>query len=765
MLPLYARRVVRASGIQAFALAAAIPLAAQSSLLPFPASGYVVERDTHERWLNAEQSPAFTPFFDTRLSLRIGLVSATQSERTLWVAPIGDPAGALRRWTLDSTGRIIQQTPPPPSDVRALGDAKTRADSDRVVRMRGIGVRLQRLTLPETNGWDLFPIFRPDRPRVGARWVDTVTLAASAYQCEQSLDEVRSSEIVADTAIDGRTAWVVRTTGRVEYRDHYLVDEPFIDTTFAVERSASGVATGVYVFDQERGLFLSRTDSTRLTGTATLRMPGRPVLTTPTSYESVRRSSVTAAGSGGADVMAGPGGLAFLPPPNPYQRRLATGDTILRDSLLMAWNASRDPVDRATLSNALLSVPSSLRIRERMASLAQASNDLTWLWAGDATGRATHDTDRVQRTLSLLRDPARAWASGVDVGLIYWSIAWAIYDRAPVALSRADVSAGMEPGCWPGICPLLTAQWHGSTDPWLRDLGLVTLVATAGRPWGDTLAARVKSGDRFLKLFQVPFIPQPTADWTAWIWALNGCAGSGCAPWTFERWDGGLRNREQIQFAEAWTGRDVVAELRRKAALETNDSARVVYEDVLLGFGADGPSSDVVARRIGSSIGTERWAGRQEAHALLMVREVPADSIAGSALVDRLLSVLIDGAPAWTDAGQFPMPDSALHRVSIGQAIKIVTPSLLPAARARWATRATVAPASTSASPLDSLPHVEIRIAQPWQAGPFARVVAHVVGVEPMAGGRTRTHAMTDVEVELIDTADGWRVLTVNGRS
>jgi TolA-binding protein len=744
-------------------------------------SDSILERDTHERWLNASEARAFTPFMDTRFALRFGVLTAADSERTLWLSPVGDPTNVTWNWTLRPTGLVMSRTELPSLELGYLSSTvRTRADSDGVARQR-IGVQLHWLALPESNTWDLIPVFRPDRPTVGARWTDTLSLAAHGFGCDQSLNEIRSSQIVGDTSVDGRPLVIVRTTARLTYADHAIIDEWFIDGAFSYDRTATGHSSGRYLYDPSKGFFLRRADTVTLAGMATLRVPGGQAYTTPTAYEAIRTSRVVARDDS-IRPHSGIAGLSVVPSPNPFQDRLEARDAGLRDSLLKVWDASRDPVERASLLGALRMYGLPQATSEQASELAFAAGDRGEWSAALWRGEVTPDTARVRFTLSLLSDPGRALAAGVDIGPIYMHAGGQLWQYPPILyrdvsrdISTLPLYLGDGPACLAAVCQLLAAQWHTATNPWLRDLGLLALVATDPRKWGDTLTARATAGDRYLRHFGMPSIPSPTADWTAWIDMVNNCTGPGCRAWTFEGWHGEVPAVERILFAEAWTGRDVLGELGQKAALATNDSARLVYEGVVLGLGGDGPSSTVIINRLQSSDPAQRWLGRNEARLLLSNGPSAPDSVTRDLLLDRLFGVLIGGAPAWPSMGlDTEVVRKALRQVWNGtDTIAIMrTPPVSATLRARWAKQVVLAepPTQTARSPSgvgsQGAPEArtELQFLGPFRSGPFARVSVTAVLRQPLAFGRSSPRTALNITVYLVETQEGWRVIGIDGQ-
>ncbi|HEX6049091.1 MAG TPA: hypothetical protein VFZ21_07480, partial [Gemmatimonadaceae bacterium] len=329
-----------------------------SSAPSTPAARYVLEQATQDRWISARQRSEFAPFTRATAALYLELAApdARTGERTIRVAfraPASRDSAALR---VGPDGRVVRYDAWAP--VIPLPPMIVPGDSARFARFR---LRPGgRLALPETRVWDLVPRVRPRRFVAGSRWTDTLALDAAEDGYRQTLAGVRSSVLVGDTVVAGRRLWIVRDSAVVRYTERDLEHERTLDTLVAIDRTVAGTIRGHYVYDPDLRFSHARTDTTSLSGDAVLRYPDGRTFAVPVRYERTRQWTLydtatfaTRQAARRAEILR-TGGGAVASPSNETERRLAAGDTALRDSLTSVWASERDPNRREELYRTLL---------------------------------------------------------------------------------------------------------------------------------------------------------------------------------------------------------------------------------------------------------------------------------------------------------------------------------------------------------------------------------------------------------------------------
>ncbi|MGH7553201.1 MAG: hypothetical protein ACREMQ_09285 [Longimicrobiales bacterium] len=187
-------------------------------------------------------------------------------------------------------------------------------------------------------------------------------------------------------------------------------------------------------------------------------------------------------------------------------------------------------------------------------------------------------------------------------------------------------------------------------------------------------------------------LPDADANWRDWLDSADGRIPARTALPN----PGAQPNRPRVQDShrlairahEALTGRPVRAELRAAFEQATEDSARLVFGAILRGIGELSASDpDDLARQLRTGSEAERNLARRELPEL--VRSAPrADSATAFELIDRVLAMTVERAPAWptleAPAGTPFTPTPAANDV----AVLIISDGLPAAILERWAGRA-----------------------------------------------------------------------------
>lgn len=640
------------------------------------------------------------------------------------------------------------------------------------------------------------PTFRAAPARSGARWTDTLARDAEHEGIRQSLHGTRVSTLVGDTSVNGRRLWIVRDSARVRYEERLLEFERTLDTVVTVTRAVIGTIRGRSLYDPELGLFRERLDSTVLAGEAVLRYPDGRAFPTVARHQRFRRwdlydrseYAARQAQLRAAEARAW-GGMVRVPTTD-LERRLSRGDTVARDSVLAEWQRADDP-DRRERLFVLLSWSGP---RHRLDSLRVASGDTAYLYQW-LTGRAVSSSEptkphEMHDMIAFMNDPGLAFAFGQSRDWLYENLRQALV-TSPPAIAR-DTSHG---ACTPAACRMLADQWRTAREQRLRELGLIALMTLDPARWSDTVLARNRSGSRFLEpaamlargvgatwpaASKAP-IPAPNAEWHAWTEWMNGVDSSYAAERAALQRAGQLSmtspdpsirfeasHATAIRFVQARTGRDVIGELRRELERAQSDSARLVFGTMLQGLGELHPTLAQLANDLRS---TEVSRHALAVRALLQRFREPtdlADSATAAPILDRLITLVIDGVPAWrplrSDGAGWAHHGPELHQTPGRRDAFLLRDSVPPSLGEKWGARGALLTMDewdrrplTDAGVLYTLSSVR-------RAGPFVLVgvraserVARNPGDAPRAYAAQVRYYLMDVGGEWVVVAsDGW---------
>ena len=536
-----------------------------------PLAGYVFERHVRERWLHGRQAPGFTTFQTSGGRIHIDAVDDdAHGRRTFHLFVEGRRMDGPAALMVDSAGRVVS----------AVATAERRDGPYYTLERPNLFGERPLPSLHETRAWELVPAFHPPRLVRGASWTDTLDLAAERDGIHSTLRGVRRSTLLGDTIVDGRRLWIVHDSARVHYTERRVVRERTLDTLVVVDRDASGTIRGRYFYDTELRVYHVRDDTTELAGTAVLRYPDGRTFPTPARLERTRR-------------------LELLDPATREARARA------REAEWRAEHAARPrPGPGAAPSSAD-------RERDQAVEPGDTARVLRELLSSSGRpGRPLH-TAELELLLPFMDDPGLAFAFGLRRDPLYQELQHHLLHRPPAV--TADTT---DWPCTPDACRLLARQWHTAREPRLRDLGLIAQMVLDPARWADTLVAHAASSTALLesalwlargvgatwRASSKPPLPEPEADWRVWLAWMNGWSHDEASSEVDEIGPGSRirfnsTHATALRFHEAWTGRDIVAELRKKLETAATDSARLVYGLILLELGeCTGPTTPVSSR-------------------------------------------------------------------------------------------------------------------------------------------------------------------------
>jgi hypothetical protein len=749
-----------------------------------PQSGsYIVEQLSRDRWLHRAQRPEFTPFVDasSTLNLDVPAPSPRGRERTIQMVTQMPAPGDTIALTVRADGEVVRHDvrlrPVPPNAVMLPGDSARFAR----FRLRNGG----RLMLPLARTWDVIPRVHPRRFTPGERWTDTIALATDYDGSRQALAGRRVSILLGDTVVGSKRLWMIRDSAAVRYTEHELQEERTLGTLVAVDRTATGTMRGVSLYDGDLGLFRERVDTTSLSGDAVLRYPDGRSFRTPAQYARTRRWTLydpSAYATRQAEMRAERQRTSSGPvraPSNETQRRLSSGDGLLRDSLEAAWARERDPNHRDELYRLLvLWAPGGRRVRDSLDARRIAAGDSAFLLE-HLFGRAYPAQPAIERSeaeamVRVMADPGVSFALGVARDPLYENLVQT-FVTWPRALTRDSTRWR----CMPEACRILEDQWQVAREPRLRDVGLAALATRDPARWGDSAVARAAAGSAVLvSVAQLAngvgatwpaaahlSIPSTDADWRAWLAWMNAPNPAYRLPPRFRRMDTDVRfgdtHMTAIRFFQERTGRDVVGEITRRLAAATEDSARLVYGTILNGMGS-APTVEQVAAQLRSGSAPQITLAQRALPGLFGERGPLADSATQIAVLDRLIAAEVEGVPPWPELQPRPesRPMPSTPRVQATRPAQYVLADSVPAAlRGRWRDRVRLIGADDwrrmperEAATLLTLSSVE-------RVGPFLRVSTQVSGRIGRAPNEVPRMYYGGTMYYLFATDGGWRIV------
>lgn len=560
---------------------------------------WVLERSVRDRWIHADRHPRFVPFETYTSHIQIH-DPGPGWEGALDLAARGNEA----RVTLDSLHRVrSMQVRPRPLLYRPGSTRRPdRTRRTRRIRLMGSGAAVN---LPAARFWEV-PFPHPPGITQGSTWADTLAFVSDPGEgLWATLEGIWRHEVVGDTTLDGRTLPIVRTEAEVRYRSGAPEDDEGIDGLFTITHDVRGSIVGRAVVDTALSVRAVGSDTTRWSGTATLRAPEGGSYDSAVQYErdeswllvdslewAVRRDSARARAARERT------GMLWLPT-NDIQERLEAGDPALADSLAQRWRETDDPNERVEIERLLrrwtARTPEARdSIEARFLRLRAEAGDsviveLEPLIGSGPTPRLT--VAQVERLLPYLDDIGRFWRAGVVPRWEYAQLASDLMASSP--LLEPDSSRW---ACEPAACERLIDVRETATEPRLRDVGLVGAFSRDPGTWADDVRSRFSEGSlvveeavlraegvaTFIPSMESPTIPGPGADWRAW----NAWLGTRFRP----------THRHALAVYEAVTGRDPLDELEAGWP-PASDSARAAIGEILTETGRMAPPDlDEIAR-------------------------------------------------------------------------------------------------------------------------------------------------------------------------
>ena len=693
---------------------------------------FVMEERTDDRWLMSRQQPRLTPFRELRQFTRLAPGMSTPTMMT-WRATFPAITEVLySEFTVAGNGRYLRDT--------TVWRPESAASLARGVDTTRFGEFFDRLPvrsfrMPAARLWELVPAVPATMSR-GATWVDTIAHSTRDGEHGQSLSGIRRSRVVGDTNAAGRQLWIISDSAAVTVTERYQEDELSIGARVTIERRASGITRGRYLFDPALRMFITRSDTTALSGSVTLRFPDGRTFSSPARFDRRRSFALHTPAEYAARMVA----LRNNPevstdrapnsstPTSALQQRLRSGDTSLRDSLYGLWDASQDPNEREDLYMLLRAATLDTAFRRRLEVRVAESGDSNAILAAILARSATWTPATLRDTLiPSYADPAITLASGRSRDNFYRTVVGLLVNTPPAI--TADTAS------WPvtpAIHSYLSGLINSDIDPRLREVALVARFVTQPERWADTILSlepRISpitrealflakgigspaptsamqpmpaSGATWRDWYtwigrRIPVSQQPRATFTRLLSTLSVGAGSTAIPV-------GPSHKVAILMYEIAANRSVVAELQSNLAAASEDSARLVFSALLAGVGRMPVTTEQLAAQFRSRDLTQITLARSRVRELFIgearvssaggnagrpvARSRAPDSTTAVEIVDRLIGIALGARPVWRTIEQ--TLSSFSDRVAtvenpVGRVNTVfVSDSLPPAALALW---------------------------------------------------------------------------------
>jgi hypothetical protein len=566
------------------------PLGGQSSFQVDSTGPYVLERSIRDRWIRGSQNERIVPFNQHREWIHF----------RRWTTRSRDPFLHMDMKLRNLEADLILE---PNHQVRALrltipGTSIRRNES----RERRAHNRRRRLTsmratfsLPESRLWETTFVLPPEPLRDGVTWSDTLTYVADPGDgLYEEMNGVWSHRVVGDTLVGELNLPIVLSRAEVRFTSVEPNMDYAINGVFVINREVSGTITGRSVVDTILGVRALGSDTLAWEGTSTLELQDGRSLQAPVRYQGTRswvlRDSLTWVAlrdSMREERRRQDTGMLVLPT-SPLQERLATGDSLLADSILGAWQSTHDPNERWELWHLLDLWGSRSGIdqeeleRQRSVMLMEMG-DTARVLTELLRPRPALTLEDLELLLPYLDDLERFWRVGMDPQYHHGQLATDLFNSSP--LLEPDTSRWW---CRPDACERLVRLVETAQESRLRDAALVGAFARDPATWYDSIRARAEAGSRsagdalriangatgsrFLTSSR-PLLPGSEADWRSWLEWLGGSVQFGG------------NHRKALLLYRATHSRDPVEELRRLWPPEA-DSAQAVIGAILQGMGA-----------------------------------------------------------------------------------------------------------------------------------------------------------------------------------
>lgn len=617
------------------------PLPAQQA----PAQHTVdVRVETGYRWLHEDAHPGSVPFEGQNDAYKI-----TRHVFPGWDQHLEIEKGVIR---LD----MVWDRRQPPSQVTVLEprDATPSLSLSPSVALQLSGyLQEQRpaLHLPETIVWEML-VPAPPELAPGDRWTDTLDFhAVPMDSVQEHFGGVWRYEVEGDTVLFGRSLPRVRFEADVEIRRIRALEDLARSSNLQLEREATGRMAGWFVLDTLTGTRIEGMDSTRLSGTATLRGTDRSDWTSDVVYEQERRwiaDTPEQQAALEAEWERGYGGMLVDVEPPPE----SPANPALVDSLWTGLVDSLDPSRRQELRMELLEITGAPweAVQEEEAARLLASGDPSGA-LGPLLGRADGlrlDSAGWAFYQPYLDDPELLWRLGLTP-----RDAWPALSRALLWSAPWSGRPESEWACGPEDCGAILEQMEASPNPMLRETALVGRFATDPSTEYEALEAAWEAGATHLQE-AVRYAQGVGAQWPAAPKTPMPGNGAGWRDWL--RWMGGevrfeRSHRRALAVYEARTGRDPLADPLVQWDAVKGDSARLVVGSLLRSAERLGPPTqeELIQDLLGESEALHHAATRELPR--LGESLVPvSDAEAIEFLAPLLDSILSFGTSPWESA-------------------------------------------------------------------------------------------------------------------
>ncbi|QJR34008.1 hypothetical protein [Gemmatimonas groenlandica] len=452
-----------------------------------------------------------------------------------------------------------------------------------------------------------------------------------------TIDAVRSSRVMRDTSVSGRRARVVRDSTAITIVHALLRPSRFHKTVERVRESVRGTIVGIRLVDAETHRAFLMRDTLTMKGTIVLDDGLGGAFRSPLFISSARTSTLHDAFWQSATPRE-PFDIVRYDAVRPQPLTRAG-----RDSLFSRLESARTLGARDSIRGALLARTSDdatpdtttwSRVRARALAIGDTASILARLTEGIQYRDLSISVADYHMLRPSLADAATAFRNGVDRELLALNLLDALMRKPPVLAPD-----GEPPVCRPDACAAMRADVQ-TGQPGLQAVGLVAAMVSDPRVWTDSVIAYAATNP-FLATRALWFaqgvassavagakapMPEPNAPYDAWRHWLVGRDSSYerslRADTAMLRISRSINRRgslhvspeavSAIRFAAVRTGHDYAAAFRRYRDSTTSDSARALFNTLLIAIGDRVFTDAEMARILANPQGADRLAAKAQ---------------------------------------------------------------------------------------------------------------------------------------------------------
>ncbi len=599
-------------------------------------------------------------------------------------------------------------------------------------------------------------------------------------------DALRTSRTLRDTTVSGRQAYIVRDSTAVEIEHVTLRPSRFHKAVARIKESVRGTILGIRLVDAETGRTFNMQDTLALQGRILTDDGLGGQFGSPLVIRSVRQSSLLDA-FWQAALPREALDMVRYDAPRAQPLTLAHHDSLF--ALLDTASAltTRDSIRARLLSQRDPDAPRDSTIWPRVRTRSLTIGDTASVIRA-RLGNPSIDTADYRVMRAPLADAETAFRQGVDREVLALGLIDELLRKPPVLRAEAET-----PVCLPEACAAMRED-AGHGQPGLQAVGLVASMVTEPRVWTDSVI-KYAATNPFLVTHALRFaqgvasgpnsgggagaraaIPAPDASYDAWRHWLVGLDSSYVQALRADTARLRIAQRIQgtprpiqaspqaavaIRFTQVRTGLDYEAALRRHRDTTSADSARALFDALLIAMG-DRRYTDVELMRILlGPMGPERDVAKAQLKGAdgrrLFNLPLASDSMAtviGRHLVNM---VFADSAPSRADTDA-PWSTWFPRQTAVSGMPRYVLMHAHPDAVRARAAELGFAPVERDWQLRPGNDGYLIELGPIRQQGPFVQVTVTQTSLRSRSASRSGGYA-SGFSLTLVEGPDGWTVV------